>query len=140
MKIEIRLGAENMDLDAVHRYLSEESYWARGISKEKVAMSIENSFCVGAFLEGSLVGFARLVTDYVTFAWLSDVFVLKEAAGKGVGKQLLQAIEAQDWVNGLRRFMLATKDAHSLYAQFGFEELDRPEMFMQRLGSSYNLL
>ncbi|QDH80015.1 GNAT family N-acetyltransferase [Echinicola soli] len=138
--ISIQFGAEKMDVTAIHHYLSEESYWARGISLEKVKMSIENAFCAGAFYQEKQVGFVRAVTDYATFAWISDVYILEEFAGAGIGKKMLSEFFAQEWFGELRRIMLATKDAHSLYEQFNFTELDKPEMIMQVLNDKFVLL
>ncbi|AWW32376.1 GNAT family N-acetyltransferase [Echinicola strongylocentroti] len=138
--VSIQFGVEKMDVTAIHHYLSEISYWARGISSDKVKLSIENSFCAGAFYGNKQVGFVRAVTDYSTFAWISDVYVLEEFAGEGIGKKMLGEFFAQEWFGEVRRIMLATKDAHSLYEQFDFTALDRPEMLMQVLSDKFTLL
>lgn len=131
MTIEIR--NDRMDVDVVHRYLSEESYWAKGITRELVARSIEHSLCFGAFEGDVQVGFARVITDYATFAYLADVFVLESYRGRGVSKQIMAAIVAHPRLQGLRRWHLVTRDAHGLYEQFGFEALDAPERHMMKL-------
>lgn len=122
----------DVDLDVVHAFLAEQSYWCRGVPREVVARGIEHSLCFSARLDGVFVGFARVVTDRATFAYLCDVFVLPEARGRGVSKALMAAVDAHADLQGLRRFLLATSDAHGLYAQHGFEPLTRPERFMER--------
>jgi GNAT superfamily N-acetyltransferase len=119
-----------LDLDAIHTYLSEESYWARGRSEETLVRAIENSVPFGLYLDGAQVGFARVVTDYATFAWIADVYVLESERGQGLGKALVEAVLEHAAVRGLPRVMLATADAHGLYEGFGFEALPRPERFM----------
>ena len=121
-----------LDLEAIHRFLSTESYWAAGRSIETVRRSIENSLPFGIYRGDEQVGFARVVTDYATFAWLADVFVLSEYRGRGLAKWLVEVIMAHAELQGFRRWVLATKDAHGLYAQFGFAELKRPERWMER--------
>ena len=119
-----------LDLDVIHGFLST-CYWARGIPRGIVARSIEHSLCFGAYRESSQIGFARVVTDYATFAYLADVFVIENARGRGVSKLLMDAIVAHPRLQGLRRWMLATRDAHGLYARYGFEPLAAPERFME---------
>jgi len=122
-----------VDLDAVHRFLSEESYWATGRSREIVERSIEHSpLVVGAYRDGRQIGFARMVTDLATFAWLCDVFVLDEARGSGVGIAVVRTIVEHPAVAGIKRQMLATADAHGLYACFGYEPLADPTRWMAR--------
>lgn len=131
---EITTESERLDLDVIHRYLSEESYWAPGIPREVVERSIRHSLCF-AIVEsatGALAGFARVTTDRGTFAYLADVFVLPAHRGRGLSKWLMQTILAHPELQGLRRWMLATRDAHGLYAEFGFTALPQPERFMQR--------
>lgn len=128
---EIRTGFENMDVKAVRRFLSSESYWAKGIPFETVEKSLENSFCVGIFTENEQAGFARLVTDYATFAYLADVYVMKNHRGKGLSKLMMDFIMNLDFMEGLRRILLATLDAHLLYKQFGFNVIQSPERFME---------
>lgn len=127
----IKTGKENMDVSVVHRYLSEDSYWAKGISYTLVERSMENSFCTGAFVDGKQVGFARVITDYYTFSWLADVFVLPEYRGRHISKKMLSHILEQPWSKRLRRKMLNTSDAHGLYRQFQFKELATPSNIME---------
>ncbi len=130
MNIEISTDADRLDLDMIHRWLSEETYWARGRSRELMQRSFDNSICFGAYLEDRQVGFARVVTDRTTFAWLADVFILDEYRGRGYGKALVAAVLAHPELQGLRRWLLATRDAHGLYAQSGFVPVP-PERFME---------
>jgi len=130
---EITTETHRFDLDAIHRYLSEESYWARGIPREIVVRSIQHSLCF-AILErasGAQAGFARVTTDRATFAYLADVFVLPDHRGRGLSKWLMRVILAHPELQGLRRWLLATQDAHGLYAGFGFVALPHPERLMQ---------
>ena len=119
----------------IHRYLSEESYWAMGIPRDDVERSIENGLCFGAYEDGKQVGFARVVSDYAVFAYVGDVFVLDSHRGRGVSKMILSAIMAHPSLQGLRRWSLVTSDAHGLYRQFGFSELANPEKHMERVFS-----
>ncbi len=121
-----------MDVPRIHRFLSEESTWARGISLDTVRKSLANSLCFGGFAGGMQVAFARVISDFATFANLVDVFVLPEFRGRGYGKRLMAAVVNHRELQGLRRFTLATNDAHGLYAAFGFKALARPETFMER--------
>jgi GNAT superfamily N-acetyltransferase len=119
-----------LDVDAIYAYLSGESYWARGRSRDQIARAIQNSLPFGAYRDGAQVGFARVVTDYATFAWLADVYVLASERGNGLGKALVEAVVEHPDVRDLPRVLLATVDAHGLYEQFGFEPLRRGERFM----------
>lgn len=122
-----------LDVGLVHRFLSEESYWAKGISRSRVEVAIECSVCFGAYTEsGSQVGFARVITDQATFAYLCDVFVVPEFRGRGVARQLVEASLREPRLQGLRRWLLATRDAHPLYAKLGFSPLSDPSRFMER--------
>jgi GNAT superfamily N-acetyltransferase len=121
-----------LDLDLIHHYLSNESYWATGRSREVVVRAIENSLPFGIYRDQELVGFARIVTDYATFAWVADVFVLPEHRGRGLSKWLMEVIIAHPDLQGFRRWVLSTKDAHGLYERFGFIPLHRPERWMER--------
>jgi GNAT superfamily N-acetyltransferase len=125
--------AEDQDIELIHRFLSEESTWAAGIPFETVRTGIENSLNFGGFVGGSQVAYARVVTDYATFAYLVDVFVLKEHRGKGYSAKLMAAIMEHPQLQGLRRFMLATSTAHGLYAKFGFKSPSKPQTLMERL-------
>jgi GNAT superfamily N-acetyltransferase len=107
------------------------SYWASGIPVEIVRRSIDNSLVFGVYTDDEQVGFARVVTDYATFAYLADVFVLEAHRGRGLGKWMMQVITSHPRLQGFRRWMLATRDAHELYRKYGFAELERPETFME---------
>ena len=122
---------ELLDLSLIHQYLSNESYWAKGISLERVKLSIENSLCMGFYLDNKQIGFCRMVTDYATFAYLGDVFILGEFRGFGYSKALVDKIMNHEKLKGIRRFMLATSDAHNLYSKFDFKALKKPELFME---------
>src|SRR5690606_1543706 len=123
-----------LDVDLVLGFLSREAYWSRGIPWETVERAIAGSLCFGGYLEGEgQVAFARVITDGATFGYLADVFVLPAHRGRGYGRQLVAAVLAHPQLQGLRRFMLATSDAHGLYAQFGFTEPARPQTLMEIL-------
>ncbi len=119
------------DVDAIHAFLTR-SYWCEGIPREIVERAVRNSLCFGLFDNAGQVGLARVVTDYTTFAYLCDVYVLESHRGRGLGKWLIECVMAHPQLQGLRRFSLATRDAHALYAQFGFQPLAKPEAFMER--------
>lgn len=119
-----------LDLEVIYQFLTR-SYWAEGIPREMVARSIENSLCFGVFKGNEQVGFARIISDFATFAYLGDVFILPDHRGRGLGKVLMQSIVEHPRLQGLRRWSLATRDAHSLYAQFGFRALAHPETHME---------
>jgi N-acetylglutamate synthase-like GNAT family acetyltransferase len=127
----ISTDKQKINTGIVHDFLTH-SYWAEGISMEVVEQSIENSLCFGVYHSGQLVGFARVISDFTTFAYLADVFIVPAHRGKGLSKQLLQVIVEYPALQNLRRFVLATRDAHDLYAQFGFTAFDKPERWMQR--------
>jgi len=126
----ISTDKELLDRDMICQYLSKESYWAKGIPVEKVYVAIDNSMCFGIYKDGQQVGFARVITDKATFAYLCDVFVLEEFRGQGLSKWLVQNILAHDELQGFRRWLLATNDAHGLYSQFGFTPITNPEKWM----------
>jgi len=121
-----------LDIGAIHQYLSEESYWAKGIPIEKVEKSLSNSLCFGIYEAGKQVGLARLITDYTAFAYLCDVFVLPSHQGKGLGKWLMQTVHKHPDLQGLRRWMLATRSP-DFYKPFGWEHLseEQSKRFMQ---------
>ena len=119
-----------MDIDFIHGFLTR-SYWAEGITKDIVSRSINGSLCFGVFNSDRQVGFARMVTDEATFAYLADVFIIEEQREKGLSKWLMEVILSYPGLQGLRRIILATRDAHGLYAQFGFTLLNNPERWMQ---------
>ena len=129
-KVSLSLDPSRLDIDAIHAFLTE-SYWSPGISRDVVARAIAGSVCIGAFQGDAQVGFARLVTDKATFAYLADVYVLVEHRGQGLARAMLDALFAHANVQGLRRMMLATRDAHELYAKYGFTPLGAPDNFME---------
>lgn len=135
MTIEISTDRSRLDVGVIHRYLCEESYWAKGIPRDLVERSIEHSLCFGAYDGSALAGFARVITDYATFAYIADVFVLPSHRRRGVSKAILRAIDEHPELQRLRRWHLVTRDAHGLYEQFGFTPLVRPERHMQRVTS-----
>jgi GNAT superfamily N-acetyltransferase len=120
-----------LNVELIHGFLLT-TYWAIGRSHEVAQRSIDNSLPFGIYKGNDLVGFARVVTDYATFAWIADVFVLPEHRGQGLSKWLMEVILSHPELQGFRRWVLATKDAHSLYARFGFISLHRPERWMER--------
>jgi len=120
-----------LDIELIHGFLSERSYWAQNISREIVERSIENSLCFGVYDGDRQIGFARAVTDYATFAYVADVFVIESHRGRGISKQLMAAIREHPALQGLRRWHLVTTDAHALYRQFGFRELESPQKHME---------
>lgn len=119
--------------DDVHQWLSEEAYWCLGIPYQTVMMLIDNSYCVGAVIDGKQVGFARLVTDYSTFGYLADVYVVEQHRGKGLSTTMLDLMLEQDWVKGIRRMMLSTIFAHGLYERYGFTSCRHPDRLMEVL-------
>lgn len=131
---ELRITTDRAELDValIHRFLSQESTWAKGIPLATVQRSLEASLCFGGFLGREQVAFARVISDYATFANLVDVFVLPAHRGQGHSKAMMRAVLAHPDLQGLRRFTLATFDAHGLYRQFGFTAPVRPETFMER--------
>ena len=133
MEFLISTDPAQLDVTAIHRYLSEESYWARRIPRATVERAIANSLCFGAYApDGTLAGFCRVVTDRATFAWLCDVFVLPAYRGHGLGKQLVRTVLAHPDLQNLRRHLLATLDAHGLYEQHGYTPLRYPERWLER--------
>lgn len=127
---DISTDPSRLQLAAIHAYLTR-SYWSPGVPEDVVARAIANSLCFGIYLGDAQVGFARVVTDKASFAYLADVYVLEEHRRQGLSKRLVDAIQAHPDLQGLRRFMLATKDAHGLYAQFGFKPVAAPERLME---------
>jgi GNAT superfamily N-acetyltransferase len=119
-----------LDLTFVHRFLSQ-SYWAKNMPLHILEQSVKNSLCIGIYKDMKQAGFARVITDYSTFAWLSDVFVDEAFRGKGLSKELMRFILSFEEFRWLRRFMLSTRDARGLYAQFGFKPLKSPDVFME---------
>jgi len=121
-----------LDFETIYKYLSEDSYWAQGISEQTLRKGIENSLCFGVYKQNIQIGLARVVTDKATFAYICDVFILPEFRRLGLSKWLMQTITAHPELQGLRRWSLATADAHGLYSQFGFTQITRPERWMEK--------
>ena len=128
----ISTDKEKLDIDLIHSFLSR-TYWAEGISKEIIRRSIEGSLCFGVFENNKQVGFARMITDKATFAYLADVFIVEEYRGRGLSKWLMEVIMSHPDLQNLRRMILVTKDAHGLYEQFGYVPLINVERWMQKL-------
>ena len=127
----ISTDRSRLDLDIIHRFLSEDSYWAKDRTLDQTKTAIENSICFGVYDGERQIGFARVVTDRSTFAYLGDVFILEEFRGLSLGKWLMETIISHPELQGLRRWVLATKDAHGLYKQFGFSSLKFPDRWME---------
>ena len=130
--VEISTDPRRLDVDFIHSFLTSSSYWARGRSREEVELTIRKSLCFGAYADGRQVGFARVITDEVAFGYLADVFSAPDRRGEGIGKALMQAIVDHPTIARLPVFLLRTKDAHSLYAKFGFSPLPKVEEMMGR--------
>jgi GNAT superfamily N-acetyltransferase len=128
----ISTDRDRLNIPVIHKFLSEESYWAQGRTMETVNRSIDNSLNFGLYNGQQQIGFARVVTDYATFAWLADVFVLNAYRRQGLGKWLVEVVLSHPQLQKFRRWVLSTKDAHEIYRQFGFIELKRPERWMER--------
>jgi GNAT superfamily N-acetyltransferase len=128
----ISTDRNRLDIPVIHDFVSNQSYWAQRRTIEVVQRALEHSLNFGLYKDKQQVGFARVVTDYATFAWIADVFVLTEHRGRGLSKWLMEVILSHPQLQGFRRWVLATKDAHSLYARFGFIPLHRPERWMER--------
>lgn len=131
MDTRISTDRNEVDLDVVHGFLSQEAYWSKNIPRATVKKSIENSYCFSAFIDARQIGFARVVTDAATFAYLADVFVLPEFRGHGISKKLMQSVQSHPELQGLRRWMLMTADAHKLYESYGFSALAKPDRAME---------
>jgi GNAT superfamily N-acetyltransferase len=131
-RFEVDTVPDRLDVDAIHNYLTR-SYWAEGISRDTVARSLAGSLCFGLYEGSRQIGLARVITDRATFAYLCDVYVLEHARGRGLGQWLVATTLAHPALAGLRRFMLATRDAHALYARHGFTALRAPERMMEIL-------
>lgn len=130
----ISTDKSQLDKSLIIDFLSNYSYWAQGRSRQTIEKSIEHSLCFGVFTsENKQVGFARVVTDYAVFAWLLDVFIIEDFRGKGLGKMLMSAIMIHEDLQGLKRWGLGTRDAHSLYEKYGFTPLSRPAIMMERV-------
>jgi len=129
-QFQISTDPARLDVDAVHAYLTR-SYWASGISRDLVQRSIQGSLCFGLYAEKAQIGFARVISDRATFAYLADVYVLEAHRGLGLAKWLMSVVMAHPDLQGLRRFMLATRDAHGLYQQHGFRPIENRRQLME---------
>jgi GNAT superfamily N-acetyltransferase len=123
---------QRLNLAIIHDFISNQSYWGRGRRIQTVRRSLDHSLNFGIFKEDRQIGFARVVTDFATFGWIADVFILEEHRGQGLAKWLMESILSHPQLQGFRRWVLATKDAHELYQKFGFQELRRPERWLER--------
>jgi N-acetylglutamate synthase-like GNAT family acetyltransferase len=128
----ISTDRSKLDLDMIHKFLTR-SYWAGGIPRATVARSIENSLCFGVYDGADQIGFARVISDFATYAYIADVFVLEPYRERGLGKELMASIMAHPDLQGLRRWSLGTRDAHGLYSQFGFKPVDNPSPIMMEI-------
>lgn len=131
--LQVSTDKDRLDVGLIHQFLATEAYWSRGIPRTTVEQAIAGSLCFGGYVDEGQVAFARVVTDGATFAYLADVFVLPAHRGQGYSKALVAAVMAHPSLQGLRRFMLATWDAHGLYARHGFAALARPDRLMEIL-------
>lgn len=132
----ISTNRNRLQIEEIHKFLSEESYWARERTKEQTITAIKNSLPFYVYKGENLVGFARVVTDYATFAYLGDVFILQEFRGKGLSLWLMEVIINHPDLQGFRRWILATRDAHALYEKFGFDSLKHPERWMEKAAAN----
>ncbi|WP_034229570.1 GNAT family N-acetyltransferase [Aquimarina pacifica] len=132
MSIVISTDIKKLDLDLIYLFLTN-SYWAKGRTREEVVKSINNSLSFGVFINNKQIGFARVLTDYCVFGYIMDVFIIQEYRGKGYARQLLESILEHPDLQKIQRWMLATKDAHELYKQVGFEPIPDPSMLMGKL-------
>jgi len=123
---------DDFDFDVVHRYLSEVAYWSPGIAREKVERAARHSIAFGLFHRGVQIGYARAITDTVSFAYLADVFVLPESQGDGLGIWLVECVLSHPDLQGLRKMLLTTSSAHTLYARFGFAVVAEPQKLMEK--------
>lgn len=130
--IEISADKKKLQVAVIHKFLTE-TYWAKGRTLEEVKISIEHCFCFGVYRDDKQIGFARIATDYVVFAYVMDVFILPEYRGNGYSKQLIKAVNEAPELQDCKIWMLKTADAHNLYKQFGYTELEHPEKVMERL-------
>jgi GNAT superfamily N-acetyltransferase len=126
----VTTSPEEQDLEVIHGFLSQ-SYWAKGIPKITVAKSLKDALCFALLCNGKQIGFARVISDFATIAYLGDVFILPEHRGQGLSKWLMDCITSHPDLQGMRRWILATSDAHDLYAKYGFTALKQPSAFME---------
>lgn len=128
----ITTNRKDLQVEAILDYLVNRSYWAKNRTLEQMETVIENSLCFGVYKDAKQIGFARIITDYATFAYLGDVYILDEFQGNGLGKWLMEVIVNHPDLQGFRRWILATRDAHTLYEKHGFTELKHPERWMEK--------
>jgi len=128
----ISTDKNRLDIALIHHFLSVQSYWAIGIPLDTVKKSIDNAMCFGVYSGDQQVGFARVITDWATIAYLADVFILPEHRGQGLSKWLVETITTHPELQGLRRWMLGTSDAHTLYEKYGFKPVARPQIWMEK--------
>lgn len=128
---EISTDKKRLQIEVIQKFLAEDSYWAQDRTLEQTEKAIKNSLCFGIYAGEKQIGFARVVSDYATFAYIGDVFVLDEFRGQGLSKKLMKTMLDHPDLQNLRRWILATKDAHGLYEQFGFHNLKFPERWME---------
>ena len=131
MNIEFSKDKNRMDIKLIHHFLNDESYWGKGRSLSEITNAVSNSLCFGIFFQNHQIGFARVVTDFIFFAYLMDVFILKEFRGNGFGKSLISHILEDQELKNVKKWMLATTDAHLLYAKFGFKKIENPNIYME---------
>ncbi|MBL7766270.1 MAG: GNAT family N-acetyltransferase [Chitinophagaceae bacterium] len=129
--LELDTDSHRLPIDEIFTYL-QTTYWAANRSRDTVRRSIQHSLCFGLYLHDRLIGFARVVTDFAVFAYLCDVYIVPDQQGKGYGKMLMQEIAEYPELQEIRRCMLATKDAHGLYAQYGYSTLEKPDRWMEK--------
>lgn len=127
---QISTDPTRLDLAVIHQFLANEAYWSPGVSQEKVARQMQFSLCFGVYQDKQQVGFARVISDFTTFAYVADVFVLRSYRGRDLGKWLVQTILCHPELQNLRKFTLNTEDAHTLYRQFGFDNDPKPENYL----------
>jgi len=130
--ITISTDKSKLQIDVIHQFLAT-TYWAKGRTLDEVKNTIENSFCFGVYLNNEQIGFARIVTDYVVFVYIMDVFILPNYRGEGFSKQLMETINTEPKLQSCKVWMLKTSDAHNLYKQFGYTSLKHPEKVMERI-------
>jgi GNAT superfamily N-acetyltransferase len=130
---QISTDPDRLNLPWIFDYLANQAYWSRGIPSEVFKKSVANSLCFGLYAEDQQIGFARVISDFSTFAYLADVFVAPEYRGRGLGKWLVECILSHTELQGFRRWLLVTKDAHGLYGRYGFKPLRKPENLMEML-------
>ena len=128
----ISTDGNRLQIDTIHKFLTEESYWAKERTREQTETAIKNCLCFGVYQGENQIGFARIVSDYATFAYLGDVYITEEFRGKGLSKWLMETIINYSDLQGLRRWILATRDAHELYEKFGFTALKHPTRWMEK--------